>query len=146
MASFTSKLADILKNYSIVFKYHPNELTKNYECLNKSNIIQVKTEKSIYDIQSESFLQMGSYSTSLYEGFALKIPTLILKNAFGSIETIDIFKGIKKGIYYIDKPEDVLTYINRDDILPNSRDIVKLWENNSKIKIIKAVKEIMKEV
>lgn len=146
MASFTSKLADILKNYSIVFKYHPNELTKNYECLNKSNIIQVKTEKSIYDIQSESFLQIGSYSTSLYEGFALKIPTLILKNAFGSIETIDIFKGIKKGIYYIDKPEDVLTYINRDDILPNSRDIVKLWENNSKIKIIKSVKEIMKEV
>lgn len=71
---------------------------------------------------------------------------MILKNAFGSIETIDVFKGIKKVIYYINKPEDVLTYINRDDILPNSRDIVKLWENNSKIKIIKAVKEIMKEV
>ena len=71
---------------------------------------------------------------------------MILKNAFGSIETIDVFKEIKKVIYYINKPEDVLTYINRDDILPNSRDIVKLWENNSKIKIINAVKEIMKEV
>ena len=71
---------------------------------------------------------------------------MILKNAFGLIETIDVFKGIKKGIYYINKAEDVLTYINRDDILPNSRDIVKLWKNNSKTKIINAVKEIMKEV
>lgn len=146
MAEFTSELADLLSEYTIVFKYHPNEISKTYKCLNKNNIIQVKNEKTIYDLQSESILQIGSYSTSLYEGFALKIPTLVIKSAFGSVETIDIFKGIKDGVYFIDKPRDVLTYIDKNDILFKSSDINKLWKMGCKKNILKAVNEIMKEV
>lgn len=145
MAEFASKLSDLLKNskYKIVFKYHPNEMSKDYKCLKKNNIIEIKREKTIYDIQSQSILQVGSYSTALYEGFAMKVPTLVVKTMFGSIETVDIFSNIKKGVYFIEYPEDVLKYIDRDDIIPLDKDIKKLWQSNSKKRIIDAVSKII---
>lgn len=148
MAKFTSNLAELVKddNFKIVFKYHPNEFSKDYECLKKSNIIEIKNEMSIYDIQNQSILQIGSYSTSLYEGFAMKIPTLIIKSMFGSIEAVDIFSGIKKGVYFIEKENDVLKYINKNDIIPLDKDINKLWTKNSKNNLLSVIKKIMKEV
>ena len=145
IAKFTSELADLLEkeNYKIVFKYHPSEIPKNYMCLKKKNIIEIKTEKTIYDIQQESMIQIGSYSTSLYEGFAMKIPTLVIRTMFGSIETVDIFKDIKQGVYYIDKPQDVLNYLNRNNITPLKKDIEKLWQSDSKNRLKKEVKKII---
>ena len=147
MANFASELADLIKdyNYKIVFKYHPNEMSKNYKCLKKKNILEIKKEKSIYDIQKQSILQIGSYSTSLYEGFAMKVPTLVVKTMFGSIETVDVFKNIKQGVYYIERPNDVLNFINKKGILPLDKDIKKLWQLGSKERIIKAVKNIMSD-
>lgn len=146
MAKFASELADIIKDKKIIFKYHPHELTKDYECLKKDNIIEIRSEKSIYELQEESMLQIGSYSTSVYEGFAFKIPTLIVKKIFGSSETIDMFKDIKKGIYFIDEAKDVLRYMDRNDIIPVDDDIEKLWVFDSKKKILKEVKNIIDEV
>ena len=145
MADFTSRLADLLidSKYNIIFKYHPNEITKTYECLNKKNIIQIKNEKSIYDIQNQSILQIGSYSTSLYEGFAMKVPTLVVSTMFGSIETVDIFDNIKRGVYFIEKPKDVLDYIDRNDIIPLNNDIRKLWQKNSKKNLIKEIDKLI---
>lgn len=136
MALFTSELADLLKNtkYKIIFKYHPNEMSKNYECLKKKNIIEIKHEKTIYDIQQQAILQIGSYSTSLYEDFAMKVPTLVVSSMFGSIETVDIFNNIKN-------PNDVLNYLERDDIMPLDKDIDKLCQNNSEERIINSVKK-----
>lgn len=146
MALFTSELAVLLKetNYKIIFKYHPNEMSKNYECLKKKNIVEIKREKTIYDIQQQAVLQVGSYSTSLYEGFAMKVPTLVVSSMFGSIETIDIFNNIKKGVYFIKNPSDVLNYLERDDIIPSDEDIKNLWQKNSKERIINSVKKIMR--
>ena len=148
MSKFASKLADLLKNtkIKIVFKYHPNEMSRDYKCLKKSNIIEIKNEKNIYDIQNESFLQIGSYSTSLYEGFAMKVPTLVIRTMFGSVETIDIFYDINKGVYFIDSPEDVLDFINKKNITPLEKDIKKLWQTNSKKNLLENIKKIMKEV
>ena len=86
----------------------------------------------IYDIQKEAMLQVGSYSTALYEGFALKVPTLIIEPMFGSVETIDILKDINRGVYFIDKPSDVLNYLSKNDITPLDKDIDRLWKSNSK--------------
>lgn len=146
MALFTSELADLLKNkkYKIIFKYHPNEMSKNYECLKKKNIVEIKREKTIYDIQQQAILQIGSYSTSLYEGFAMKVPTLVVSSMFGSIETVDIFNNIKKGVYFIKNSNDVLNYLDRDDIIPLDKDINKLWQKNSEERIINSVKKIMR--
>jgi len=146
MAIFASQLADLLSNskYKIVFKYHPNEMSKDYGCLKKKNIIEIKKEKTIYDIQNQSILQIGSYSTALYEGFAMKVPTLVVKTMFGSVETIDIFSNIKRGVYFIEKPEDVLKYIDKTDIIPMNRDINKMWQTNSVERLVKEVDKIMR--
>ena len=42
MADFASKLSDLLKNskYKIVFKYHPNEMSKDYKCLKKKKSLK----------------------------------------------------------------------------------------------------------
>ena len=62
---------------------------------------------------------------------------------FGSIETIDIFNNIDKGVYFIDNTEDVLQYISRNGIIPCNVDINKLWQQNSKTNLLKNIKEIM---
>ena len=148
MAEFASKLADILLKENIdtkiVFKYHPNEISRDFSVLKKDNIIEIKTEKNIYDIQNESILQIGSYSTSLYEGFAMKIPTLVIRTMFGSVETLDIFENINHGVYYIDSEKDVLNYINKKGIIPNDKDIKKLWQFDSIKNINKYIDELMK--
>ena len=145
IAEWTAKLSELVKDtdYQIVFKYHPSEIPKNYACLKKDNITEVKTEKTIYDLQKEAEIQIGSYSTSLYEGFALKVPTLVIQSMFGSIETVDILKDIKKGSYFIDKPEDVLNYLGRNDITPLDKDINKIWKMNSKDNIKREMKVIL---
>lgn len=146
LAIFTSKLAQLLKNtkYKIVFKYHPLEMEKEFDVLNMDNIIQVKNEKTIYSIQQESILQIGVYSTSLYEGFAQKVPTLIVKNIFGADEAYSIFEGINKGVYFIQTPDDVLKFLTNDDILPVDKDIQSLWASNSQENILKAVNKILR--
>ena len=146
MAKFASLLADIINDrYEIVFKYHPSEITKDYECLKNKKIIEIRREMSIYEIQEQAVLQIGSYSTALYEGFALKIPTLVIKTMFGSEEVFEVFNDINRGVYYINKPRDVLRYLDRDDIIPLDKDIKKLWQFNSKERIIKEIDKIMED-
>ena len=145
IANFTSDLADLLNGteYKIVFKYHPNEMSKNYLNLKKNNIIEIKNEKSIYEIQRESILQIGVYSTSLYEGFALKVPTLIIEPMFGSVETLEVFENINRGVYYIKTPNDVLKYLERNDIIPLEKDIKKLWQYNSKENLLREIFKLL---
>lgn len=74
----------------------------------------------------------------------MKVPTLVVSSMFGSIETVDIFNNIKKGVYFIKNPNDVLNYLERDDIIPLDKDINKLWQKNSEERIINSVKKIMR--
>ena len=77
--------------------------------------------------------------------FAMKIPTFVISTMFGSVETIDIFNGINKGIYFIDNAHDVLKYINKNGIIPLSKDIKKLWQQNSEKNLLNAIKKIMED-
>lgn len=149
MAEFAFRLSELFIknniNYKIVFKYHPNELSNTYSILNNDNIIQIKSEKTIYDIQKESIIQIGSYSTSLYEGFALKVPTFVLTSFLGSIEAIDIFEGINQGVYFIENEKDILKFIKKNDIMPLDKDINKLWTKDSEYNILSSVNKIMED-
>lgn len=74
----------------------------------------------------------------------MKVPTLIIKNMFGAEETFDIFTNIKKGVYFIDNVNDVLKYLEKEDIIPLDKDINKLWQMDSKNRILDAINEIMR--
>ena len=73
----------------------------------------------------------------------MKVPTLVVSTMFGSIETVDIFDNIKRGVYFIEKPKDVLDYIDRNDIIPLNNDIRKLWQKNSKKNLIKEIDKLI---
>lgn len=116
ISQFASELADLLKNndeYQIIYKMHPYEIGKNYDCLNKKNIIIVNNrEKDLYYYQSISIAQVGIYSTGLYEGLYFDLPTFIIDNSFGTVEIKEIL-GISDGVIYINTAEELVLKLDR---------------------------------
>lgn len=148
LSQFTSELADLLKdfkNYKIIYKYHPNELTVEYECLNKENIITLKKfGEDIYKYQYYSTIQIGSYSTSIYEGLAFGLPTIIVKSIKNSNQTIDTLSFMDKGVYPVDTPEEALGIILGEPLQPKHTDVEQLWKSDSIENVKKQLKKIIK--
>ena len=147
LSKFASKLSELLKDkpeYKIIYKYHPNEGNIEYKCLNKENIISIKKYgEEIYKYQHFSCLQVGVFSTSLYEGLAFGLPTIILKNLKNANQTLETLSFIKKGVYAIERPEQVIEVLNHLE-KPQKKDIESLWKNNSINNIRKQLKIILK--
>lgn len=146
-AKFATDLADKLKNktdFKIIFKYHPNELSKNLFNTKKDNIIEIKTlEYDIYQLQKYSYCQIGAYSTGLYEGLCFQLPTIILKDLPGADGTIEILKYIKKGVYCV-KDANELSKILDSLEKPEKKDIDLLWKSNSLKNIEEEINKIIK--
>ena len=145
-ANFASNLADELKDkndYKIIFKYHPNELTKKYNILEKNNIIQIKNlNYDIYQLQKYSYCQIGAYSTGIFEGLCFNLPTIILKDFPGSDCTIKTLNFMTKGIYYIKSVHEftkILDYIEK----PIKKEINLLWKSNSLTNIKREIDKII---
>ena len=77
-----SQLLDKEK-YRIFYKLHPGEYTvwrEKYDELSKTNIIVLDSNKSnIYDYFATCHVQIGVYSTALYEGLGFGLLTYVLK-------------------------------------------------------------------
>lgn len=151
MSQFAGELADLLnsekkyKNYKILFKYHPNEIGRNYSALDKDNIIKLdKKGDEIYKYQRQSFMQIGVYSTAVYEGIAFGLPTVIINNMSGSEEAKKIVSYMTKGIYFADTPQDVIHLLQKKLSLPLKKEINDLWENNSFKRINSEIKKLLK--
>lgn len=148
--NFTSKLSDLLEKYDnsikIVFKYHPNEVSRDYLKLRKNNIIEVKNiDSDIYKLMKGAFLQIGSYSTAIYEGLKFRLPTVIISNLMGACETLNTLSFIKEGIYALDTPEQVIEIIKKGVKKPDLRDINNLWIPVSEEKIIENIEKIFND-
>ena len=145
-ATFASDLSDYLKNYpqyKIIFKYHPNELEKDYSQLKKDNIIEIKSMKyDLFQLQNHCICQIGSYSTGLYEGLSLQLPTIIIKNFVGANSTIRNLINFKQGIYVIKNASDVLKILKKIK-QPLKTDTAQLWKNNSINNIKKEINKII---
>lgn len=149
MSEFASELATLLrkkKEYKIIYKYHPNEVNLDYECLKKDNIITIKNfGEEIYKYQYFSLVQIGVYSTSLYEGLAFGLPTIILKNLTNANQTIETLSFMKKGVYAVENPSQAFKVINSMLEQPKTADVEQLWKKNSMNNIKKQVKKIIKQ-
>ena len=88
-------------------------------------------------------MQVGVFSTSLYEGLAFGLPTIILKNLKNANQTLETLSFIKKGVYAIERPEQVIEVLNHLE-KPQKKDIESLWKNNSINNIRKQLKIILK--
>ena len=142
-----SKLAYLLKNteYKIIYKFHPNESGRNYECLKKENIIQIKdNSEEIYMYQKICFVQVGVSSTAIFEGISFYNPTIILKNPEKMYGVENILRKFKKGIYFANNVEDVRNIINGKIEKPLDEDLNMLWEKNSSMNFLREIENIMK--
>lgn len=148
LSKFASELADLLrdmKEYKIIFKFHPNEINKNYSCLNKENIVQIKYKGSeIYKYQRFAEAQVGVYSTSIYEGLMFDLPTFILKNCVGAEETEKNLSYMKQGVYFINNAFEVYNELKKGVLRPQEKDIDRLWKKNSLKNIDSFIKQILK--
>ena len=69
--------------------------------------------------------------------------TTLFKLLMG-LEFADTGKIITNYNFILKNPNDVLNYLERDDIKPIDKDINKLWQKNSEERIINSVKKIMR--
>lgn len=148
-SEFTSALAKELKDYKeykIIFKYHPAEYNREYKNLKEDNIIEIKTlEYDIYTLQKYSYIQIGAYSTGLYEGIMFELPTVVINNFYGADSTIETLKFMKKGFYAIKDAKELSNFIKLGKIeKPNKDDIQKIWKKDSYNNLLKEVREILK--
>lgn len=115
---------ELFVDYEIYFKLHPGEFEMNdekyKELIRLSNIINlkiIKNEISLEDLQNNARIQIGVFSTALYEGIERNCKTIVLdapgyeymndlanksivkfvsyKNFLSKLEFLDIVKNIK---------------------------------------------------
>jgi len=74
-----------LPDFKILFKLHPKQYhewsTRSLEELNKfpENLIVLSNSVDLYQLLSESELQVGVFSTAIYEGIGLGLKTVVVK-------------------------------------------------------------------
>lgn len=96
---------DKFKEYKIIYKLHPGEFDrwKNYPSLLKlskyKNIIIIKNEIPLYELFATSSIQIGVFSTALYEGVEFGCKTILLN--INGIEYMDRFIELNKNVEVI---------------------------------------------
>jgi hypothetical protein len=146
ISNIAGKLANLLKNtdYKIIYKFHPNESGREYECLKKKNIIQIKNNsEEIYAYQKICFMQIGVSSTAIFEGVSFGKPTILLKNPEGMYGVENLLKKFKKGIYFANSLEDITRILNHKVEKPSDEDVNMLWEENSPVNFLREIKAII---
>lgn len=84
LSIFFYKVAKELTNYSFIYKIHPGEKLgwkEDYPDLVKATLldnVEVRENSNIYEDFSESFVQVGVYSTALFEGIAFDCKTILV--------------------------------------------------------------------
>lgn len=147
ISRFASELAEGLKNtnYKIIYKFHPNEAGRKYECLNKENIIQIKdSSEEIYKYQKICYLQIGISSTAILEGVTFYLPTILLENPEGAYGMEKILGRFEKGVYHANSTKDVLKILEEKIEIPTRNDVEKVWKKDSSTNFLRELKKIMK--
>ena len=125
LAMYASNLADLLKDndeYHIIYKLHPYELYKDYPCLKKDNITVINNlEKDIYYFANMCDIQVGVYSTAIYEAIPFGTTTIIAKGIMGSDEALRLLDGID-GVYSAPTAFDAYNVIMHNPSKPKGED------------------------
>lgn len=144
-----SKLAVELKSkidsdWKIYYKLHPGEFStwkEEYPWLRKSDVLVIGEDgENLYDIFEKCSVQIGVFSTALYEGIGFGLTTLIYK-----IEWSEIFEELvdKQYARYIENVEDVLESINDRQ----ENDIRKyFWKENALENMRNEINSILDEM
>lgn len=128
------------KKYNIIYKLHPGEYDKwntRYPWLNSDDIRVVdNNEQDIHFYFSQTDIQIGVYSTALYEGLGYKLKTFIYSiNGCENIEEL-----IDSGIVTLFKDaNELVTKLMAEKNQKEKYQSDLFWEQDSLNKIIKEI-------
>ena len=132
-------------NYRIIYKLHPSEYDdwreNSSELINSGIEIIDNNEKSIYSYFAESDVQIGVYSTAIYEGLGFGLLTLIYKAG-----PYDVMKELVENGYanFVESVDDVIEYIeNKKKKTNKSGD--KFWKADALQNMIREIDKIIYE-
>lgn len=141
------KLATELNNklnhheYHIIYKLHPAEykIKKSpYDKLYNSTIEVVNNNnKDLYWYFAQADVQVGVYSTAIYEGLGFDLNTFIVK-AYGSERMNDLI--INKYANLIESSDEIINLIKTK---PKNFDKEKFWKSNSIDNLKSAIKKLI---
>jgi len=142
LAEVAFELADKLKNYQIIFKLHPSEvsLINRYNFLKKKQNISViqDTKTAIYDLFAKCEYQVGVYSIALIEGLGFGLKTIIVK-----LPGWKYFEDLNSEfIEFVDSDKEIIKFITKtqDKKLSFRNDFY--WKENSLNNIVSNLKDI----
>lgn len=138
-----AKILDDYPEYKILYKLHPYESQFTYSCLEKHNFKIINNQnKDIYFYQAISDIQIGVYSTAIYEGVRFNLSTIIIENLTGGQECLKFLKGVE-GVYSAKSAQDIFKIIESSPQKTKPQN--SLWTNFSESLYRKKVFEIIKE-
>lgn len=146
LSEFASKLSELLSDYpeyEIIYKLHPFEIKNKYECLNKPNIKVINNlDNDIYYYANLCDIQIGVYSTAIYEALKFNITTIIADGIMGSSEAKNILKGIR-GVYSARNAQEAFNIIlSNPDKTPINNPV---WQEIDPINYKKIIDDIIKK-
>lgn len=144
---FTKELADLIKDekdWNILYKKHPYETSADYKDLKHSKITVIENnDHDIFYYMTLSCCQIGAYSTAIYEGVALGLPTFILSDLYCADDTFDILRDID-GVYNVKNANDVYERLFNTNIRkPNKKSINNIWTPVNPTNILENISNII---
>jgi len=147
-----SRVAVELKNASkddveIIYKLHPDEFgfwKEWYPNLEENNINVIDSKDvSIYEFFNDADVQVGVFSTALYEALAFDVDTYILNIPFAA----EFIKFCQDGYgTLIENGEELYKAISVNDNKKESSDSSlseKFWKSNARENVVTAIKDIL---
>ncbi|QHE53726.1 hypothetical protein [Pontibacillus sp. HMF3514] len=134
-----------LDNYEIIYKLHPGEYARwkiEYPWLETSNDIQVidNNKREMHYYFSKSDIQVGVYSTALYEGLGYGLETYVCK-IFGYKNMEELYNN--NYVNLVESADDLSLYINKLNYYKAQYDTSYFWKDNSLDNIVKEVGAII---
>lgn len=125
------------KEYEIIYKLHPGEFKiwkEEYSQLINSNIKVITNEIDLYELFFISDIQIGVYSTAIYEGLGFNLHTLIYKIIGSGVFEDLCNKGYTK---YINNADEIIDYI--ENIKNSKINSEEFWKKDSLNNILKEI-------
>lgn len=145
LSKFAVGLSEQLPNkYDIVYKLHPEEVSdwkEDYPWLKeKSILVEDGSGKSLYEHFAESSIQVGVYSTAIYEGIYFGLDTYLvdLPHLSGLKSLVDLGYAT-----IVDSPLELVDWVRKGTGNPEKRDIAYIFEDNATQKTSEKISELI---
>ncbi len=144
LSFLAAELKKLRPETEVIFKLHPKEIQgarKRYPALNGSGLRVIEDTKTpLYQLFSESSMQVGVESTSIYEGMSFGLKTYIW-----DIPNAAPLKQLSEKGYatLFQNAQELSSMIDKDIYNNISYDAEAFWKSNSMENILNGIKEIL---